>query len=69
MLSLVRPWGSPAGKTRFIGIFDHPVAAIGAPVNGLNPHSADTGDVKLTLRPGVAGKGVWKGLAWEYGLV
>lgn len=47
--------GSPAGKTRFIGIFDT-VAAIGTPVNGLNPHSADTGDVKLTLRPGVAEK-------------
>lgn len=47
--------GSPAGKTRFIGIFDT-VAAIGTPVNGLNPHSADTGDVKLLLRPGVAEK-------------
>ncbi|WP_369815711.1 phospholipase effector Tle1 domain-containing protein [Erwinia sp. ErVv1] len=47
--------GSPAGRTRFIGIFDT-VAAIGTPVNGLNPHSADTGDVKLTLRPGVAEK-------------
>lgn len=47
--------GSPAGKTRFIGIFDT-VAAIGTPVNGLNPHSADTGDVNLTLRPGVAEK-------------
>lgn len=47
--------GSPAGKTRFIGIFDT-VAAIGTPVNGLNPHSADTGDVKLTLRPGAAEK-------------
>ncbi|WP_433977662.1 phospholipase effector Tle1 domain-containing protein [Erwinia sp. E_sp_B01_9] len=47
--------GSPAGKIRFIGIFDT-VAAIGTPVNGLNPHSADTGDVKLTLRPGVAEK-------------
>lgn len=47
--------GSPSGKTRFIGIFDT-VAAIGTPVNGLNPHSADTGDVKLTLRPGVAEK-------------
>ncbi|MCX8966182.1 phospholipase effector Tle1 domain-containing protein [Erwinia psidii] len=45
--------GSPSGRTRFIGIFDT-VAAIGTPVNGLNPHSADTGDVKLTLRPGVA---------------
>lgn len=47
--------GAPAGKTRFIGIFDT-VAAIGTPANGLNPHSADTGDVKLALRPGVAEK-------------
>ncbi|WHQ77231.1 DUF2235 domain-containing protein [Pantoea sp. Lij88] len=47
--------GSPSGKTRFIGIFDT-VAAIGTPVNGMNPHSANTGDVKLTLRPGVAEK-------------
>lgn len=47
--------GSPSSKTRFIGIFDT-VAAIGTPVNGLNPHSADTGDVKLALRPGVAEK-------------
>jgi len=45
----------PAVKTRFIGIFDT-VAAIGTPVNGMNPHSADTGDVNLTLRPGVAQK-------------
>ncbi|SQC93683.1 Uncharacterized conserved protein (DUF2235) [Cedecea neteri] len=34
--------GTPGGKTRFLGIFDT-VAAIGTPVNGLNPHSADTG--------------------------
>lgn len=47
--------GSPAGKTRFIGIFDT-VAAIGTPTNGLNPHSADTGGVNLSLRPGVAQK-------------
>ncbi|WP_455916413.1 PAAR domain-containing protein [Pantoea agglomerans] len=47
--------GSPSGKNRFIGIFDT-VAAIGTPVNGLNPHSADTGEVKLSLRPGVADK-------------
>ena len=47
--------GSPAGKTRFIGIFDT-VAAIGTPTNGLNPHSADTGEVNLSLRPGVAQK-------------
>jgi hypothetical protein len=47
--------GLLSGKNRFIGIFDT-VAAIGTPGNGLNPHSADTGDVKLTLRPGVAEK-------------
>ncbi len=47
--------GAPAGKTRFIGIFDT-VAAIGTPFNGLNPHSADTGEVNLVLRPGVADK-------------
>ena len=47
--------GYPAGKTRFIGIFDT-VAAIGTPANGLNPHTANTGDVKITLRPGVAEK-------------
>lgn len=47
--------GTPVGKTRFLGIFDT-VAAIGTPVNGLNPHSADTGDVNLVLRPGVADK-------------
>ena len=47
--------GTPGGKTRFLGIFDT-VAAIGTPVNGLNPHSADSGDVNLALRPGVAEK-------------
>ena len=47
--------GAPAGKIRFIGIFDT-VAAIGTPFNGLNPHSADTGEVNLVLRPGVADK-------------
>lgn len=47
--------GTPGGKTRFLGIFDT-VAAIGTPVNGLNPHSADTGEVNLVLRPGVAEK-------------
>ena len=47
--------GTPGGKTRFLGIFDT-VAAIGTPVNGLNPHSADTGEVNLVLRPGVADK-------------
>lgn len=34
--------GTPGGKTRFLGIFDT-VAAIGTPLNGFNPHSADTG--------------------------
>ncbi len=47
--------GTPGGKTRFLGIFDT-VAAIGTPVNGLNPHSADTGDVNIVLRSGVAEK-------------
>lgn len=47
--------GDPAGKIRFIGIFDT-VAAIGTPLNGLNPHNADTGNVNLVLRPGVADK-------------
>lgn len=48
-------YGTSGGKTRFLGIFDT-VAAIGTAVNGLNPHSADTGDVNLVLRPGVADK-------------
>ena len=47
--------GAPAGKTRFIGIFDT-VAAIGTPQHGLNPHTANTGDVNIVLRPGVAEK-------------
>ncbi|MEM6049974.1 DUF2235 domain-containing protein [Erwinia sp. P7711] len=47
--------GTPGGKTRFLGIFDT-VAAIGTAVNGLNPHSADSGEVNLVLRPGVAEK-------------
>ncbi|KUQ65825.1 PAAR domain-containing protein [Enterobacter bugandensis] len=47
--------GPPAGKTRFIGIFDT-VAAIGSPVNGMNPHSASTGEVNITLPPGIAEK-------------
>ncbi|MGK9175328.1 DUF2235 domain-containing protein [Yokenella regensburgei] len=47
--------GAPAGKVRFIGIMDT-VAAIGTPVNGLNPHTADTGEVNIVLRPGVAEK-------------
>jgi len=45
--------GRPTGTIRFIGIFDT-VAAIGTPFNGMNPHSVDTGDVKLSLGPGVA---------------
>lgn len=47
--------GASAGKIRFIGIFDT-VAAIGTPANGLNPHNANTGDVNIVLRPGVAEK-------------
>ncbi|WP_168426752.1 PAAR domain-containing protein [Erwinia amylovora] len=47
--------GTPGGKTRFLGIFDT-VAAIGSPANGFNPHSADTGEVNIVLRPGVAEK-------------
>lgn len=47
--------GTAIGKTRFIGLFDT-VAAIGTPANGMDPHSADTGDVNLALRPGVAQK-------------
>ncbi|XUK72977.1 DUF2235 domain-containing protein [Erwinia rhapontici] len=46
---------TPGGKTRFLGIFDT-VAGIGSPVNGFNPHSADTGEVNIVLRPGVAEK-------------
>ncbi|MBK4715673.1 MULTISPECIES: T6SS phospholipase effector Tle1-like catalytic domain-containing protein [Tenebrionibacter/Tenebrionicola group] len=42
-------------KTRFLGLFDT-VAAICTPINGLNPHNADTGEVNLKLRPGVAQK-------------
>lgn len=42
-------------KTRFLGLFDT-VAAIGTPLNGFNPHNADTGDANLKLRPGVAQK-------------
>ncbi|WP_421505982.1 PAAR domain-containing protein [Erwinia rhapontici] len=47
--------GTPGGKTRFLGIFDT-VAGMGTPVNGFNPHSADTGEVNIVLRPGVAEK-------------
>lgn len=47
--------GAPSGKTRFIGIFDT-VAAIGTPLNGMNPHNADTGDVDLILHSGIAEK-------------
>lgn len=45
--------GFPSGTIRFIGLFDT-VAAIGTPLNGLNPHSADTGDVRLNLSPSIA---------------
>lgn len=54
-LNDVEYFGTPGGKTRFLGIFDT-VAAIGTPVNGLNPHSADSGEVNLALHPGVAEK-------------
>jgi type VI secretion system Hcp family effector len=47
--------GTPAAKTRFLGIMDT-VAAVGTVANGLNPHSADTGNVDIRLRPGVAQK-------------
>lgn len=47
--------GAPAGNTRFLGIMDT-VAAVGTVTNGLDPHSADTGNVTLRLRPGVAQK-------------
>ena len=47
--------GTSGGKTRFLGIFDT-VAGMGTPVNGFNPHSADTGEVNIVLRPGVAEK-------------
>ncbi|EJW0364571.1 type VI secretion system tube protein Hcp [Salmonella enterica] len=47
--------GAPAGKTRFLGIMDT-VAAVGTLANGLDPHSADTGNVNIHLRPGVAQK-------------
>ena len=47
--------GKPAGKTRFIGIFDT-VTAIGELVNGFNPHSANTLDVNIQLPPGIAEK-------------
>lgn len=40
--------GAPSGKSRFIGLFDR-VAAISTPMNGLNPHSADTGNIQLIL--------------------
>ncbi|WP_421505206.1 phospholipase effector Tle1 domain-containing protein [Erwinia rhapontici] len=51
----VKLTGKPGGKTRFLGIFDT-VAGIGTPLNGFNPHSADTGEVNIVLRPGVAEK-------------
>ena len=54
-LGEVKFTGTPGGKTRFLGIFDT-VAGIGTPLNGFNPHSADTGEVNIVLRPGVAEK-------------
>ncbi|WP_158780681.1 DUF2235 domain-containing protein [Pantoea sp. BAV 3049] len=47
--------GKPAGKVRFLGLFDT-VAAVGTAKNGFNPHAAKTGEVNLMLRPGVAEK-------------
>ena len=47
--------GASSGKTRFLGIMDT-VAAVGTVANGLNPHNADTGNVNIRLRPGVAQK-------------
>lgn len=47
--------GASSGKTRFLGIMDT-VAAVGTVANGLNPHSGDTGNVNIRLRPGVAQK-------------
>jgi hypothetical protein len=47
--------GSPSGRTRFIGIFDT-VTAIGTLNNGMDPHGAETGDINIILRPGVAEK-------------
>ncbi|MEX0444896.1 DUF2235 domain-containing protein [Xenorhabdus sp. SGI246] len=43
----------PTGKNRFLGIFDT-VAAIGTLGNGLNPHSADTGNIDIRLPAGIA---------------
>ncbi|PHM37767.1 hypothetical protein Xmau_03729 [Xenorhabdus mauleonii] len=43
----------PTGTTRFLGIFDT-VAAIGVLSNGLNPHSADTGEIDIRLPMGIA---------------
>ncbi|NUU69132.1 DUF2235 domain-containing protein [Enterobacteriaceae bacterium BIT-l23] len=45
--------GEAVGKVRFIGLFDT-VAAVGSMSGGMDPHSADSGDVNLVLRPGVA---------------
>ncbi|MBV4367460.1 phospholipase effector Tle1 domain-containing protein [Erwinia phyllosphaerae] len=47
--------GTAAGKTRFLGLFDT-VAAVATLENGMDPNSADNGDVMLELRPGVAEK-------------
>ncbi|VDR27422.1 Uncharacterized conserved protein [Raoultella terrigena] len=55
-LNDVEYFGTPGGKTRFLGIFDT-VAAIGTPVNGLNPHSADSGEVNLAAASGRRGEG------------
>lgn len=43
----------PLIRCRFIGLFDT-VAAIATLANGMDPHCADSGEVNLALRPGVA---------------
>ena len=43
----------PLIRCRFIGLFDT-VAAIATLANGMDPHSADSGEVNLALHPGVA---------------
>ncbi|EOS94389.1 DUF2235 domain-containing protein [Erwinia tracheiphila] len=52
-LNGVQYQGAAVGKVRFLGLFDT-VAAISSAINGFNPNSADTGNVNLMLRPGVA---------------
>lgn len=47
--------GEIYAKTRFLGLFDT-VAAIAIPNNGFNPHSNNSGEVRLDLRPCIAEK-------------